>query len=183
MSSQAEKYPEIYPVVCALSRASLADIIAIEKVSDKPIWSEKLFQQEFSNSCSHLFGARVEGKLVGFILFHCVIDEAHILKFGVYPEYRGHGIGRVLLSHILRDLYANAAKWVTLEVRKSNSIARKLYESIGFSEVGIRERYYSDNGEDALVMSLNLIHFIEKHGDHPDLLSDATGLQKAFHLF
>lgn len=183
MSLQAEKIDQLFPVVCSLSQASLPDIIAIEKVSDRPIWNEKLFYQEFANKCAHVFGARVEGKLVGFILFHCIIDEAHILKFGILPEYRGRGIGRSLLAHILRDLHANAAKWVTLEVRKNNLVAKKLYESIGFSEVGIRERYYSDNGEDALVMNLNLTHFIEKHGDHPELLSDKTGLQKAFHLF
>lgn len=172
-----------FPVIASLSRISLPDIIHIEQVSDTPIWSERLFLDEFENAHSHFFGARLEGKLVGFLLCHCVIDEAHILKFGLLPEVRGQGVGRALISHVIRDLNANAAKWVTLEVRKSNKVARNLYESIGFSEVGIRERYYSDNFEDALVMSLNISHFIEEHGDHPELQGDQDGFQRNFHLF
>lgn len=173
----------ITPVICTLSKASLADILNIESQSDAPAWSERLFLQEFDNSHAHFFGARLGGQLIGFLLLHCISDEAHILKFGILPQFRGKGIGRVLISHVLRDLHANTAKWVTLEVRKTNEIAKKLYGSLGFSEVGIREHYYSDNGEDALVMSLNISHFIEEHGDHPELINDVSGLQRAFHLF
>lgn len=171
------------PVICGLSRASMHDILRIENLSDRPAWSEALFAEEFLNSFAHYFGARIEGKLVGFLLCHCINDEAHILKFGILPDYRGRSIGRTLISYVLRDLYTNAAKWITLEVRKSNTIARKLYESLGFSEVGIREAYYTDNGEDALVLSLSLSHFIDLYGEHPELNGNRSEKQRAFHLF
>ncbi|MCO6429996.1 MAG: ribosomal protein S18-alanine N-acetyltransferase [Deltaproteobacteria bacterium] len=174
---------KLIPVICGLSRASLEDIVRIENLSDRPAWNEKLFAQEFANQHSHIFGARVEGQLVGFLVCHCLADEAHILKFGVLPQYRRKGIGRSILCHVIRDLHANTAKWVTLEVRRSNHVAQSLYHSVGFTEVGIRERYYSDDGEDALVMSLNVAHFIDEHGDHPHLENDVNGTQRAFHLF
>ena len=171
------------PVICGLSKASLQDILHIENLSDAPAWNEKLFLEEFSNQFAHFFGARVNGELAGFLLCHCINDEAHIMKFGVLPQYRAKGVGRNLISYVLRDLHTNAAKWVTLEVRKGNEVARRLYESLGFSEVGIREGYYSDNKEDALILSLSISHFLDIYGEHPQLQNNDREKQKAFHLF
>jgi ribosomal-protein-alanine N-acetyltransferase len=171
------------PVICGLSKASLQDILRIEILSDAPAWNEKLFQEEFVNEHAHFFGARINGILAGFLLCHCINDEAHILKFGVLPEHRAKGVGRSLISYVIRDLHANAAKWVTLEVRRSNSVAKNLYESLGFSEVGIREGYYSDNKEDALILSLSISHFLDIYGEHPVPKSNDREKQKAFHLF
>ncbi len=179
---------KVEPVICGLSKASLSDIMKIESLSDRPIWNERLFNEEFANPYSHFFGARISGALCGFLLCHCINDEAHILKFGVLPEYRAKGIGRSLISYVMRDLHANTAKWVTLEVRRGNEVARRLYESLGFSEVGIREGYYSDNNEDALILSLSISHFVDIYGEHP-VLKNSDGIskiiekQKAFNLF
>jgi [ribosomal protein S18]-alanine N-acetyltransferase len=178
--SEVSKRP---PVITRLSRIAVPDILKIEELSDSPVWNQKLFNDEFDNPHAYFFGARLDGKIVGYLLCHCIIDEAHILKFGILPDVRGNGVGRALISYVIRDLHANAAKWVTLEVRRSNNVALSLYESMGFSEVGVREKYYSDNLEDALVLSLNISQFVSEHGDHAELQNDVDQHQKNLHLF
>ncbi len=147
-------------VLCRLSVASASDIAEIELESNRPPWSEELFAKEFENAASFQFGARLEGRLIGFLIAHIVHDEAHIMNFGVRLNQRGQGHGRALLGYALQELYERAVRWVTLEVRRGNSVARSLYESDGFQEVGVRERYYTDNQEDAVVLKLNLQQFI-----------------------
>jgi ribosomal-protein-alanine N-acetyltransferase len=147
-------------VVCRLSRLAASELAIIEAESNDPPWSEKLFTQEFSNDFSHTFGVRSEGILAGFLVIHTAADEGHIVNFGVRRASRGRGLGRVLLETVLRDLHTRAIRWVTLEVRRSNAVAQKLYTSVGFSEVGIRQRYYSNDGEDALVFKLNVDEFV-----------------------
>lgn len=151
------------PVICRLSRASLDDLVEIEAQSNTPPWTKKLFDYEFDNEVGRIWGARLGGDLVGFLVAHFVLDEVHILNFGVRRSLRGQGIGRALISHVLRETFDESARWSTLEVRKSNRAARALYESLGFSEIAIREKYYSDDLEDAVVMGLNLQHFISQH--------------------
>jgi len=82
-----------------------------------------------------------------------MVDEGHIITFAVHPEWRRQHIGERLLLAFL-DLAADrGAHEATLEVRLSNLPARRLYEKFGFRPVGLRPRYYSDNGEDALIMT------------------------------
>lgn len=156
-------------VVCRLSEGSAAAIASIEVESNAPPWSEELFRREFQNACSRTYGARAGGELVGFLVCHVVHDEAHIMNFGLRRSERGQGYGRELLSAVLRDLFESTVHWVTLEVRRGNIVARGLYDSLGFLEVGMRERYYTDNQEDALVLKLNLQQFINQFGLDPDL--------------
>ncbi len=147
-------------VVCRLTKVAAPDLAVIELESNDPPWSERLFAQEFGNDFSHTFGVRREGILAGFLVVHIAADEGHIVNFGVRQASRGHGLGRVLLEAVLRDLHGRAVRWVTLEVRRSNLVAQKLYTSVGFSEVGVRQRYYSNDGEDALVFKLNIDEFV-----------------------
>jgi ribosomal-protein-alanine N-acetyltransferase len=158
-------------VLCRLSVASAADIAQIEAESNAPPWSEQLFANEFQNECSRLYGARVSGRLVGFLVCHRIHDEAHIMNFGVARAARGFGYGRLLIEYSLRDLYEVSTRWVTLEVRSGNAVARKLYDSLGFLEVGVRESYYRDNQEDAVVLKLNLQQFINEFGSEADAYS------------
>lgn len=154
----------LYPVICKLSRKSIADLVVIENDASHAPWSEQLIAQEFSNNISTIFGARIGGRLCGFLVAHVFVEEIHILNIAVLTSKQGKGIGRQLLEYALRDFYDEGVRWGHLEVRKSNHRARTLYESLGFTEVGVRERYYSDNGEDAFVMSLNLRHFVDQYG-------------------
>ena len=85
-------------------------------------------------------------------LWH-MINEAHITTIAAHPDYRGRGVGELMLSTLIGVAYAAQARYVTLEVRVSNSVAQSLYRKYGFSQTHIRRRYYSDNHEDAYVMS------------------------------
>lgn len=151
--------PEI--VLCRLSAISIPDIVEIERDSNRPPWTAELFAGEFENQYSLQFGARKDGRLIGFLICHVIHDEAHILNFGLLPEERGHGYGKALLTYVLHELFDATVRWVTLEVRRSNGVARALYDSVGFLEVGVRERYYTDNKEDAVVLKLNLQQFAD----------------------
>ncbi len=139
-------------------------------------WSESLFVSEFSNQCALILGARIGGDIIGFVIVHIVGNQGHIVNFGIRTAYRGCGHGRGLLRHCLEELEVRQAEWVTLEVRRSNEVARHLYESEGFCEASVRERYYVDNGEDALLLRLNIEHWSSsvKHARHSATFADGT---------
>ena len=149
------------PVFCQLNVSSSADIATIEEHCSRPPWSEELIAKEFSSSVSKIYGARLAGSLVAFLIIHVVVDEAHIINLGVDVNLRGQGIGRFLLTACLKELQSLGVRWLTLEVRRANIVARNLYESLGFLEVGLREKYYTDNNEDALILKLNLLQYFQ----------------------
>lgn len=151
-------------VVCRLTRVAAPDLAVIELESNDPPWTERLFTQEFGNDFSHTFGVRKDGILAGFLVVHTAADEGHIVNVGVRRALRGQGLGRLLLESVLRDLHSRAIRWVTLEVRRTNHVAQRLYTSIGFTEVGVRQRYYSNDEEDALVFKLNVDQFVAGAG-------------------
>ncbi len=91
--------------------------------------------------------------LAGFVGTWYMDDEAHIVSVGVRTEYQGQGIGELLLIAGIEHAMAKSARAVTLEVRVSNTTAKTLYKKYGFSARGIRKRYYTDNREDALIMT------------------------------
>lgn len=90
--------------------------------------------------------------IVGFAGLWLMVDEAHVTTLALHPDYRGRGLGELLLASLIDISYDIGAKWVTLEVRISNYTAQNLYRKYGFREAGLRHRYYSDNQEDALIM-------------------------------
>jgi len=90
--------------------------------------------------------------IVGYAGLWLMTDEAHITTIAVDPDFQGNGLGELLLVALIDRAKQIGARWLTLEVRVTNDVAQKLYEKYTFKEMGIRRRYYSDNGEDALVM-------------------------------
>ena len=88
-------------------------------------------------------------------------NEAHITEIAVREQLRGNGIGELLLIGSVRVAMENGSTVLTLEARVSNFIAQRLYDKYGFKEVGIRKNYYSDNREDAVIMTTSPIHTIE----------------------
>ena len=99
-----------------------------------------------------------QGFIAGFLGTWYMVDEAHIISFGVRSTYRGRGIGELLLIAAIEHAMARRAKVVTLEVRVSNHVASNLYLKYGFKERGIRKGYYADNREDAIIMTTDTIH-------------------------
>lgn len=134
---------------------------AIDVMSFSLPWSARSFRFELTeNTNAVLWVAELtEGswphRLAGFIVVWIVVDEAHIGTIAVHPDFRRQGIGQRLLVRALEDAVEKGARTALLEVRRSNMGAQELYRRFGFEVVGVRPRYYRDNGEDALLMNLN----------------------------
>ncbi len=94
-----------------------------------------------------------EELIVGFIGFWYLVEESHIVSIAVRPEYRRRGFGELLLDGAIEHAMKSNINSMTLEVRVSNSIARNLYSKYNFHEKGVRKRYYTDDREDALIMT------------------------------
>jgi ribosomal-protein-alanine N-acetyltransferase len=132
----------------------LAAVHAIERASFAVPWPDDAYRNEIrTNRLASYVVARAGEEVVGFAGLWVMVDEAHITTFAVDPRWRRRGVGERMLLALLDLSVARRAREATLEVRLSNIPARKLYEKYGFRPVGIRPRYYSDNGEDALIMT------------------------------
>jgi ribosomal-protein-alanine N-acetyltransferase len=90
--------------------------------------------------------------IVGYAGLWQMVDEAHVTTIATHPSFRGRGVGELLLLGLIERAFDIGARWMTLEVRVSNTVAQNLYRKYTFKEMGLRRRYYSDNGEDALVL-------------------------------
>ncbi|MDA0771002.1 MAG: ribosomal-protein-alanine N-acetyltransferase [SAR202 cluster bacterium Casp-Chloro-G4] len=98
-----------------------------------------------------------EQYVAGFLGTWYMVDEAHIVSVGVRTEHRGNGIGELLLIGGIEQATNRGSAVVTLEVRASNDVAQNLYKKYGFTERGVRKAYYTDNREDALIMTTDEI--------------------------
>jgi ribosomal-protein-alanine N-acetyltransferase len=113
---------------------------------------------------------RAGERVIAYAGIWLMVDEAHVTTFAVLPAYRRRGIGGLLLCELMAMSADLGAAVCTLEVRLSNAAARKLYAEFGFRPVGVRPRYYSDNGEDALIMTTDRLDTPEMQ----QLLADKT---------
>jgi [ribosomal protein S18]-alanine N-acetyltransferase len=95
--------------------------------------------------------------LLGYGGFWMMLEEAHICTLAMRPEWRGRGLGELLLAALIAHAYERHAEVVTLEVRVGNITAQNLYTKYGFKTVGRRKAYYSDNHEDAFIMTTDMI--------------------------
>lgn len=126
----------------------------IERMSFLTPWPSYAFEQELKgNRLARYVVARASERIVGFAGVWLMVDEAHITTFGVHPDWRRQGIGRQLLLNLVELARTIGARRLTLEVRVSNQAAQALYRTFGFEIAGRRPRYYTDDGEDALVMT------------------------------
>ena len=139
-------------IVCPMSDSDLEEVLAIETDSFPHPWSTTHFHDELASPYSFpLVALDQNGSIVGYICPMLLLDEGHILDVAVHRDFRGHGIGKLLVTRVLSDCREKGAAFVSLEVRPSNVEALTLYKSLGFTETGRRKRYY-ENGEDAILM-------------------------------
>ena len=129
-------------------------VVTIEEASFTNPWTREMYVAEQENrGVSFCYLAQhASGVIVGFCSFWRVLDELHINNLAVTPAARGGGAGTALLHAVLRDGARMGARRATLEVRRSNDAARRLYERLGFSVAGVRRAYYTSPVEDALVL-------------------------------
>lgn len=131
----------------------VTEIAALDKICFKVPWSEKSFRDEMSNKLAIYRVAKDNGKCIGYAGFWNVSGEGGITNVAVLPEYRRQGIGSMLITEMIKTAETLKLDLLTLEVRKSNTAAQHLYSKFGFEIIGERKRYYSDNGEDAYIMT------------------------------
>ena len=139
------------------------EVIEIEKDAyGDHHWSKSSFLSEISNDLAHYYCLfSKDGLLLGYAGSWHILEEAHITTIAIKPEFRNRGYGQALLKRIIDDCYKEGIKYITLEVRVSNTKAIKLYTKFGFSSFGTRKAYYQDNNEDALIMWTKNIFFDE----------------------
>ena len=146
--------PPVRLTIGPMMVAHLPAVHAIEQASFTSPWPPHAYRSEIeTNRLAHYLVATIDDEVVAYGGIWLMVDEAHITTFAVHPAWRRQRIGEQLLLALLDIAIARHAREATLEVRLSNMAARKLYAKYGFRPVGVRPRYYSDDGEDALIMT------------------------------
>lgn len=137
----------------------LEQVVAIDQASFGLPWPARSFQFELTdNPASRCWVTEVDGRVIAMLVAWFIVDEIHVATLATHPEFRGQGAGRKLLLHVLRSAKEEGAVKSFLEVRESNIVAINMYRSFGFVEDGRRADYYKDNGEDAILMSLQSLN-------------------------
>ena len=153
--------------------SDLDDVMVIERLAFKHPWSIDLFRRELLHDWSTVLlcvgkpgaalptaageeGTGAPPRVLGFVIFWVVHDEVHVLNIAAHPTLRRRGVGRRLMVEAIERGRRGGAALVTLEVRRSNFPALALYQDLGFRAVGVRPNYYVDEGEDAVVMIMDL---------------------------
>lgn len=159
---QSKSLDTLFPInIREMTITDLDRVVELDRISFSLPWPESSFRFELlENPSSRCYVAETliqPVKLLGMIVTWLIIDEVHIATFAVDPTYRRQGIARRLLAHTLIEGARSGGQKAFLEVRKGNLAARALYSSFGFEEVGIRKKYYQDNGEDAVMMNLEVL--------------------------
>jgi ribosomal-protein-alanine N-acetyltransferase len=132
----------------------LPRVMEIERPAFSHPWSEEMIRRELEHEFSTVLLATDgrDGPILGFAVVWLVHDELHVLNVAVAPESRRRGVARSVLDRVEGNGREQGARVAMLEVRRSNAPAIALYRSLGYHEVGVRPRYYAEDGEDALVM-------------------------------
>jgi ribosomal-protein-alanine N-acetyltransferase len=132
---------------------SIQEIMTIEKLSFTIPWSQNSITREITkNDFANYICAKIGDQIVGYAGMWIICKEGHITNIAVHPEFRRVGVGARLINGLIEIAQKNGVSSITLEVRKSNFVAQRLYRRFGFKESGSRKAYYSDNGEDAIIM-------------------------------
>lgn len=143
-------------VVERLSAASDLDgVLEIEQASFHNPTTREWYESELERpDVCYVFVIRTnERRVAGFCAFWRIVDQIHINNLAIRPDCRGRGLGQMLLAHVLDEAARLGAAHATLEVRRSNDAARRLYERAGFQVAGVRPSYYTHPIEDALILS------------------------------
>ena len=144
-------FPEI--LFERMRQEDLQQVMVIEKESFPDPWHISFFKRQLrkQKKQTFLYVARINNKVIGYIVFYIFCGEGHIMNIAVDSKYRRHGVGRYILVSTLEIVQTQPCNEVFLEVAVNNTAARQLYQQFGFQIYGIRKRYYY-NGEDAYVL-------------------------------
>ena len=155
--------------IIPMTPGDIRTVMRIESLSFTTTWPPSAFASELNdNKLAHYFVGRVfeasgtnaldresdpqDGELVAYGGIWVILEDSHITTIAVHPDWRGKNYGEEMLVHLLHQAIERGASWITLEARESNVVAQNLYRKYGFTIVSTRRAYYSDNGENAVVM-------------------------------
>lgn len=145
------------PVVIerVVSAEDLEGVLEVERASFNNPTTREWYQSELQRpEVCYVFVIRTDAhRVAGFCAFWRVLDQIHINNLAIRPELRRQGLGQALLRHVLDFAAQLGAHHATLEVRRSNVPAQRLYEAAGFRIAAIRPRYYTHPIEDALILN------------------------------
>jgi [ribosomal protein S18]-alanine N-acetyltransferase len=140
-------------VIAPMRRRHLRAVVAIERSVNPRPWSHGLFAGELRMPTSRYWVVARSGvQVVGFGGLMVTLDEGHITNFAVHEDFRRRHVASRMLLVLFAEAVGRGVRDMTLEVRASNTAARRLYAAFGFAPGGVRRAYYQDNGEDALIM-------------------------------
>ncbi|MBN2340333.1 MAG: ribosomal protein S18-alanine N-acetyltransferase [Deltaproteobacteria bacterium] len=149
--------------IASATAEHLDAICNIENTCFLTPWTKDAVQSEISDiGWSRTIVALRESQVLGYCLYWLVADEIQLLKVAVHPQYQRKGVGGSMLQHIIHDGLSKKIHSITLELRASNPAARRLYEKLNFQVTGIRRGYYTDTGDDALLMDFTFPSAPEK---------------------
>lgn len=146
------------PLLRMMRAEDVGRVAEVERESFSEAWPATAFERELRQNATARYIV-LEGdeagapEIRGFAGLWLMVDEAHVVTVAVSPRFRGRGYGRLLVHGLVEVARAHGMSVATLECRVSNAAARALYRTYGFYEVGLRKRYYSDNREDAVIMT------------------------------
>ncbi len=139
--------------VRAMAVDDIPRVLEIERRSFASPWSERAFRSEITRNISaDYIVVTCAGEILGYAGMWLFLMEAHVTNIAVDPDHRGRGLGAHLLLALMARALAHGLRRMTLEVRVSNALARSFYGRYGFEEVKIKPGYYTDTGEDAVLM-------------------------------
>lgn len=144
-----------------LHKKHIDNLLKINSMCFETPWHKEAFLKELENKFARYMVAIKNNKVIAYAGIWIILDEVHIVSIAVHPNYRQKGIASLLMDNIFKFCRENNKSSITLEVRKSNIAAQKLYKKYGFIDEGIRKAYYS-NREDAVIMwnrNINLKSF------------------------
>jgi ribosomal-protein-alanine N-acetyltransferase len=192
--------PELPYLVEPMLVGDLRQVMAIERTAFSSPWPASAYHHELTQNdlstylvlrqrevrpkpgLRRLVGGRLglapDGPLLGYGGLWMIVDEAHISTLAVHPEWRGRGLGELLLVALIDAAALRGARVATLEVRVSNGVAQALYRKHAFAQVGRRKGYYTDNREDALIMTtprLDELHFAARYAARKERLRERLG--------
>lgn len=146
----------------------LDEILAIEDAVFSTPWTRGMFEQEIQRRDvlqgpgSYAVVAIHEGEVIAYSIAWLLLDEVHLVNIAVRSDHQEHGVGTLLLNHLIDEACRTGKIIITLEVRESNIAAQAFYRGLLFREIGVRRGYYSDNRENAVLMILDLNPIIER---------------------
>jgi len=143
-------------IIRKMVAADQAVVAHIDELSFSQPWPPSAFEVELANDGARCWVVELDGCVIAALVLWRVLDEAHIATIAVHPDIRRKGVGMRLLRTAMTAAYHEGACIFYLEVRASNLAAQIMYGNLGYEIVGRRPKYYKNNGEDALLMTLDL---------------------------